>query len=261
MNSLQNPTNPYYLHSGENPGMVLVTLPLDDTNYHTWSRGMKCALLSKNKIKFVNGEIQERAKTDVFHDAWERCNMMVISWITRTLNAEIAHNSIYIDNVVDLWNDLEERFSKEDHFRISDILQEINSSKQGERNVFEYFIDLKVLWEELEFLRPIPSCTCETRCSCDVTKIITSYIDYEHVISFLKGLGDVYMNVKTQILLMDPLPTINCVFSLVQQQECQLIRGEELNKSKTIVNNINSQEWKFHGSRGGVGWRMQGSER
>jgi len=144
---------------------------------------------------------------------------MVISWITRTLNAQIAHSTIYIDSAEELWNDLRERFSKGNHFRISDILQEVNSIKQGERNVSEYFTDLKVLWEELDFFIPIPSCTCETKCSCDVIKIITSYRESEHVMSFLKGLGDVYMNVKTQILLMDPLPSINRVFSLVQQHD------------------------------------------
>jgi len=42
------------------------------------------------------------------------------------------------------------------------------------------------------------------------------------------------MNVKTQILLMDHLPSINCVFSLVQQQERQLA-GRELVESKSII--------------------------
>jgi len=71
--------------------------------------------------------------------------MMVISWITRTLNSHIAHSTIYIDNAADLWNDLRERFSKGNHFRISYILQEINSARQGERSVSVYFTDLKVL--------------------------------------------------------------------------------------------------------------------
>jgi len=149
---------------------------------------MKRALLSKNKIKFINGKIQEPAAKDPLHDAWERCNMMVISWITRSLNTQISHNTIYIDNAKTLWKDLRERFSKGDHFRISDIVQEINSIKQGERSVSEYFTDMKVLWEELDFLRPIPSCTCEVKCHCEVMKIITGYRDSEHVISFLKGL-------------------------------------------------------------------------
>jgi len=71
-----------------------------------------------------------------------------------------------------------------DHFHISYIFQEINSIKQGERNVSEYFIDLNVLWEELEFLRPIPIYSCEIKCSCDIIKIITTYRDSEHIISF-----------------------------------------------------------------------------
>jgi len=64
--------------------------------------------ISKNKIKFINGEIQEPAETDPLHDTWERCNMMVISWIKRSLSSQIAHNTIYIDNVEKLWNDLKE---------------------------------------------------------------------------------------------------------------------------------------------------------
>jgi len=55
----QDPTSPYYLHSGENPRAVLVLPPLDSSNYQSWSRAMKKALLSKNKFKFVNGEILE----------------------------------------------------------------------------------------------------------------------------------------------------------------------------------------------------------
>jgi len=73
---------------------------------------MKRVLLSKNKINFVNGEIQKPAKTDALHDAWEQCNVMVISWITHTLNPQITHSTIYIDNVTELWNDLKEKFSK-----------------------------------------------------------------------------------------------------------------------------------------------------
>ena len=33
-----------------------------------WSRVIKCAFLSKNKIKFINGEIQDLTKTNSFYD-------------------------------------------------------------------------------------------------------------------------------------------------------------------------------------------------
>jgi len=56
-NDQQNPSNAYYLHPGEIPTMILIMSHLDGSNYYSWSRAMKRALLSKNKFKFVNREI------------------------------------------------------------------------------------------------------------------------------------------------------------------------------------------------------------
>ena len=75
----QNLSSPYYLHPGENSGMVLINVQLDGGNYHAWSRGMKRALLSKNKHKFVDGSILVSQSGLFLHEVWERCNMMVIS--------------------------------------------------------------------------------------------------------------------------------------------------------------------------------------
>jgi len=63
----------------QNPGMMLITMQLDGSNYHTWSRAMKRALISKNKLKFVNGDLPEPTHDDELHEVWERCNVMVIS--------------------------------------------------------------------------------------------------------------------------------------------------------------------------------------
>ena len=38
---------------------------------------------------------------------------------------------------------------------------------------------------------------------------------------FLMGLNDSYIPTRTQILLMDPVPSITKVFALVVQEECQ----------------------------------------
>ena len=41
----------------------------------------------------------------------------------------------------------------------------------------------------------------------------------ESVMKFLKGLNDSFSQVRTQILLMDPLPSVNKVHSLLIQEE------------------------------------------
>ena len=83
------------------------------------------------------------------------------------------------------------------------------SMKQGERSVFGFFTDLKILWEELESWKPTPKCICKVKCNCSLMKNVNKYKDLEYVIYFLKGFNDFYDMVKTWILLMDPLPSIN----------------------------------------------------
>ncbi|KAK2634034.1 hypothetical protein Ddye_028826 [Dipteronia dyeriana] len=46
---------PFYVDHCDNAASVVVTSPLDWSNYHFWSRSMKCALRLKNKIGFING--------------------------------------------------------------------------------------------------------------------------------------------------------------------------------------------------------------
>ncbi|XP_052736590.1 uncharacterized protein LOC108336976 [Vigna angularis] len=80
----------------------------------------------------------------------------------------------------------------------------------------------------------------------------------EHVICFLKGLNDSYNTVKTQILLMDPLPNINRVFSLIMQQE----RQEKHNSVDTkVLANVTDKSSQWKGQGRGSGFCGQGRGR
>ncbi|XP_014492876.1 uncharacterized protein LOC106755275 [Vigna radiata var. radiata] len=219
---------------------------------------MRRALLSKNKVKFIDGSIKKPKRDEDLFDSWERCNMMVLSWIIKTLSPQIAESVIYVEEAKELWDKLKERFSKGDYFKISDLLQDIHSIKQGERSVNQFFTDLKILWEELETLRPIPNCTCKVSCNCELSKIFHKYREVEHVICFLKGLNETYHTVRTQILLMEPLPNINCAFSLIIQQERQErsdISHPQLAETTKILATVNNRGSNL---RGDQNWKNQG---
>ncbi|XP_019435943.1 PREDICTED: uncharacterized protein LOC109342409 [Lupinus angustifolius] len=250
---IQNPRNPFFLHPGDNPGAILVSTPLDGTNYNSWSRSMKRALLSKNKFKFVDGSILMTENDDILFDDWERCNTMVISWITRSLNPQIAQSTVYIESAEELWKDLKERFSKGDYFRISDLLQELHSIKQGDRDLSHYFTDLKVVWEDLEALRPLPSCVCSIKRKYSMLKIIREQRESEYVICFLKGLNEEFSTTRSQILLLEPQPTINKAFSLLQQQESQI--GSVTTKVMFSSNMADSSEGTNRASGNNAQWK------
>jgi len=70
---------------------------------------------------------------------------------------------------------------------------------------------MKIVWEELELLTPIPNCVCGKPCECNLSKAFVKQREIEYVICFLKGLNDNYNTIKTQILLLEPLPNMNKV--------------------------------------------------
>ncbi|KAJ0046741.1 hypothetical protein Pint_03784 [Pistacia integerrima] len=196
------------------------------------------ALLSKNKLKFVDGSVRAPLTTDSIFSAWERCNTMVISWLNHSLSPSITSSVLWIDKAYEVWEDLRERFSQGDICRISDLQEEIYTFKQEDRNVTDYFTELKILWDELLNLRPIPCCSCTNPCSCGALTKVKTYQNNDYVIRFLKGLGDQFTTVRSQIMLMEPLPSINKVFSLVVQQERQMVSGA----SKVFVSKSTQEE-------------------
>jgi hypothetical protein len=127
----------------------------------------------------------------------------------------IAQSIVFMENALDVWNDLKERFSQADLVRISEIQQEIYALKQDLKSVTEFYSDFKLLWEELEIYMPMPSCSCAVRCSCDSMRAARANHTLLYIIRFLTGLNDSFAVVKSQILLMDQLPPMSKVFSMV----------------------------------------------
>jgi len=106
--------SPLYIHPSESPTSVTITPLLTDSNYHVWARSMKQALILKNKFCFVNGTIGILPPQDLNYDAWERCNNLVQSWLVSLISPPIAQTVVFLENEVDVWNELRERFSKAD---------------------------------------------------------------------------------------------------------------------------------------------------
>ena len=142
-----------------------------------------------------------------------------------------------------------------DLFRIADLQDEISALKQGESSVTHFFTALKILWDELEVLRPSPVCSCDPVCSCGAFINLKQHRDADRIIRFLKGLNETYATVRSHIMLMDPLPSINRVFSLVIQQERQILVEHVL---PDHISSVNLADASFNKAPAGA--RPQGSQ-
>lgn len=64
----------------------------------------------------------------------------------------------------------------------------------------------------------------------------------EYVIYFVKGLNESYNNVRNQILVMDPIPSINKAFAMANQQETH----PHVPSAKTLAFTLNSTLTQSH---------------
>ncbi|KAF1881745.1 hypothetical protein Lal_00032216 [Lupinus albus] len=127
------------------------------------------------------------------------------------MEAFIVQSVLWMETTFEIWQDLHEGYYQGDIFRISELFGEIHTYKQGNMSIGSYFTHIKGLWQEFDNFRPIPTCSCLNKCECGLVTIIRSYREYYD-----------YDVVRSQIMLMDPLSSVNKTFSLLIQQEKHL---------------------------------------
>ncbi|XP_065865496.1 uncharacterized protein [Euphorbia lathyris] len=87
---------------------------------------------------------------------------------------------------------------------------------QGTLSVTSYFTKQKKVWDEMITLRPLPTCKCgESRST------IQTFHEEDQLMQFLARLNDEFEHVRNQILLFDPYPSLNKVFSMILRVEKQ----------------------------------------
>lgn len=251
--NFEDPNNPLYLHHSDHPGVVLVSQLLTEENYSTWSRAMIMALRAKNKLGLVDGSIPKPSTSSAKESQqkpsassaeelqqWTRCNDMVKSWLLNSLSREISPSVIYCDLACEIWQELKERFSQVSSPHVFQIERDIHNLDQETLSVVTYFTKLKSLWVSYQpfvLYLHVPV----------VQEEALQYQQRQRTMKFLMGLNESYSGVRGQILLMDPLPSVNRAYSLVLQEERQ--REVSSNRSSpldvaalTVKRNLNANK-------------------
>ncbi|XP_031262583.1 uncharacterized protein LOC116120755 [Pistacia vera] len=121
------------------------------------------------------------------------------------------------DNYGIMSRDLQEQYHKISGTRIYGIQREIVNLTQGTMSVAIYYNKLKFLWDELSSLISLP------QLDSVAAKAYLNHLNQQKLLQFLMGLNDTYSMVRSQILLMSPLPSVKQAYSVVKQDESQRI--------------------------------------
>ncbi|KAM6594474.1 hypothetical protein CsatA_002177 [Cannabis sativa] len=107
-----NEDNPYFVGSGDHPGLILVTPPLFDHNFQQWRQDFHLALEDKNKTGFIDGTLPQPDPTSHLFHSWIRYNQMVMSWIIHCVCLDIKSSVMFLDTAHKMWIELTNRFSQ-----------------------------------------------------------------------------------------------------------------------------------------------------
>jgi len=207
-------SDPLYLSSSDFPGMQLVNVKLNGSNFQKWSRAVKIALKTKTKLGFIDGScaIPELGSPD--YNQWIRCDNMVVSWLLNSMVTYLAEAFLYVNSVVQLWDELTDRFGQSNGPLLYQLEKEISELYQGNDTVAVYYTKMKRLWDELDDISEVPVCACPT--TCKAIKKTMEIAERQRLMHFLMHLSENYEAIRGQILLLDPLPNVNRAYSMIQ---------------------------------------------
>lgn len=214
-----NNSHPYHLNNSDSPGMPLINNVFDGKGYLGWRRSILLALSAKRKLESINGTCKA---PNLKSEKYEQCscvNDMIFCWISNALTKEIVDSVMSSKTAKEFWDSLEQRFGKSNRAKLYHLQKELSGLVQGNNGIAEYFTKLKRIWDELDALDVVICCSCV--CVCEGKAKLIKSLEDQRLIQFLMGLNDVYTQTRENILMMNPLPSMDLAYSLLLQDENQ----------------------------------------
>ncbi|KAI6687478.1 hypothetical protein NL676_024306 [Syzygium grande] len=177
----------YRLESSNGPGNVLIACNLNGDNYLTWSRGILIALRAKCKLPFIDGSLQKPEEDDPMRERWEICNSTILAWLFNTMEKDLQSTVAYAMDAKELWDDLKERYSEGNQTRIYQIKLEICILKQDGKTNNKFMAQPET----------------------------------EKIFQFLMGLTSEFNTVRSNILSIEPMLSLNKVYQMIVHEERQ----------------------------------------
>ncbi|KAL8098649.1 hypothetical protein AgCh_031420 [Apium graveolens] len=228
----QDMMNPLFLHPSNNASSITVDKLQGSSDYRAWKRSMEINLSSKRKPGFLAGTIPVPTDDPLKTEMWETCNNMIIAWITSNVSPTIKRSIMYMTSARVIWLNLEKRFALTNGSRKYKLNKEVYETKQNSLSVTEYYTSLKTIWEELDALNVLPTVAAPQPDVVKLLDTINAQREEGRLFQFLNGLSDQFNVQRSQMLMLDPLPSVEAACAAFEQEEAQ---KAVLNPSKPLL--------------------------
>lgn len=132
---------------------------------------------TKNKIGFLDTILARLAENNLLSCAWDKCNIMVMTWMPNSIEGDISQSIPLMDASHDIWVELRDHYHQANVFWIFDLQEYIFSLslRQWDQPTNKYYTMLKKLWQELENFQPLITYSCMAKSACNLLPTIKQY--------------------------------------------------------------------------------------
>lgn len=226
------------LSNSDHPRMVLIATPLTGSNFLNWSRSVRRALAAQSKLELIDGTLLEPTPETSYYKQWIRTDAMISSWIINSISKELSSGFTHIPNTRKLWEASVHRFGRCNGPRIYKLQREIFGYVQGNQSVVQYFNSLTGLWDELDMILPPLDCNCIARKKADKRE------EQQRLMKFLHGLNYNFEQARSQILLLEPLTSVDRAYAMIVQAEDELsLNRDQGDDHNMIAMNVNESSY------------------
>ncbi|KAK9714917.1 hypothetical protein RND81_06G130600 [Saponaria officinalis] len=191
-------SDPLYLHPSESPHSIVADTKLTGT------------ICTKRKMRILTRVTTKPRNDPLREDAFNKCN-----------NLPIKRSIMYISTAKGIWEYLQKTFFVSNgarKFMLNKTLDELN---QGDKSISEYFTELRILWQNLEIMSDWPPITIITPEFSTFLGALHKEQEEKRLFQFLNRLDNSYSTMWSNLLMMNPLPTVEEAASLFMQKETQ----------------------------------------
>ncbi|CAM8930112.1 unnamed protein product [Rhodiola kirilowii] len=211
--------DPYHFNSNEITGSSIVSeVLIGRQNFISWSKSMEIALSVRAKLEFVEGK-RPKPIDPTLSAKWKRCNDVIMTWLLNSVSKKVVSHILHAKDAATAWRILHSRYAGSNVSRKFYVKKEISNIRQGELDVANYFEKLNGYWKELDSLSKRTGCGEDN--TCNDCKESAKEREDDRVIEFLMGLNDEHAHIRTHILALRELPSLDVVYDMVLNDESQ----------------------------------------
>ncbi|XP_026440421.1 uncharacterized protein LOC113339346 [Papaver somniferum] len=231
-----SPSSHYYVHSADNPTTVIFTSLLTSDNYCIWERGIRKSFSAKAKLGYIDVSVKKPTNSDDIPH-WIRADDLVGIWVANSVDPVIRNSVMSFPSAREQWLEIKNRFFHTNALKLYALKQSISTLKQDNLNVAMYFTNLKTLWDQMDSFRPPVACICAAG------KSFLEHHNQDRSMEFLQGLHDRFSSLRSQCMLMEPMPSAAKLYNLVRQdEEQQGINSSSLTQVDSATLNVSRSD-------------------